>query len=71
MEERKEHKAPEIKSALGIVAILSFVGMVSTFPLLPEQIPLHWNWEGKVDAWGSRLNVLWMAYGGSSLRGIL
>jgi len=47
MEERKRLEALEITSALSIVTVLSFIGMVATLPLLPEKIPLHWNWEGE------------------------
>ncbi|MFQ3620430.1 MAG: SdpI family protein [Spirochaetales bacterium] len=42
-------------------AVLSLLGMLAIFPLLPSSIPLHWNWEGKVDRLGSRWHILWIA----------
>lgn len=33
------------------------------WPQLPAQIPVHWNFAGEVDAYGSRATMLWMGPG--------
>jgi uncharacterized membrane protein len=33
------------------------------WPQLPEQVPMHWNFAGQVDRYGSRLSMLWIGPG--------
>lgn len=44
-----------------LISALSLVAMGIVYFFLPESIPLHWNFAGKVDSWGGRANILWMA----------
>ena len=40
-----------------LIAILSFVGVLLVYPLLPEEIPGHWNFAGEVDRYDSKSSV--------------
>ena len=39
-------------------AILSLIGTVAAYFYLPDTIPLHWDFEGRVDNWGPRWSIL-------------
>ena len=43
--------------ALIIVSILSFLGVSSFYPFLPDTIPIHWNASGEIDGWGGKWNI--------------
>lgn len=45
-----------VLSWLGLAAMAIFVGL--RWPSLPEQMPLHYNFAGEIDRWGSRLELL-------------
>lgn len=42
---------------LMLVSFLSLVGQICVLPVLPDQIPIHWNAAGEIDSYGSK----WMA----------
>jgi len=42
---------------LGVMLAAAFI----FYPLLPERVPVHWNWKGEVDAYGTRLQVAFTA----------
>ncbi|WP_334110722.1 SdpI family protein [Thermodesulfitimonas autotrophica] len=37
------------------------VAAVILYPLLPERVPVHWNWRGEVDRYGSRFEGAFVA----------
>lgn len=43
---------------IGIVLIIYYA--ITTYPLLPEIIPKHWDYKGYPDEYGSRINFLTM-----------
>ncbi len=43
---------------LAIASILSLVGTVVAYFYLPDTIPLHWDFEGRIDNWGPRWSIL-------------
>ena len=47
---------PTIKSEIIpiLLLIISAVASVYFYSRFPEQVPIHWNFEGQVDNWGSR-----------------
>lgn len=45
--------------SLALVA-LSFVASAVSYAFLPERIPIHWNFRGEIDGWGSRWTVFLM-----------
>ena len=50
-----------MKTARIIYVILMFLSLAITLvalPLLPEEIPAHYNFEGEVDRWGSKYETL-------------
>lgn len=42
------------------VSLLSFLGTCVAFFFLPDAIPLHWNYAGKVDSWGPRWSIFFL-----------
>ena len=47
---------------LGIVLVM-FGAAVYTYPLLPDQIPMHWNFAGEVDSYSPKTWGAWMVPG--------
>lgn len=43
---------------LRLLTVLPILISVVVLPLLPEQIPAHYNLAGEIDRWGSRLEIL-------------
>jgi len=41
---------------LGLI-VVALVVTLAVYPQLPERIPQHWDFQGEVDAWGSRASV--------------
>ncbi len=39
-------------------SILSLIGTAAAYFYLPDTIPLHWDFEGRVDNWGPRWSIL-------------
>lgn len=33
------------------------------YPRLPDRVPIHWNWKGEIDRWGSKSVNTWMMPG--------
>lgn len=46
-----------------LVAAADLVFAFWSYGQMPEQVPTHWNIEGKPDAWGSRSTYLWIGPG--------
>ncbi len=45
---------------LRLLVILLMVGVGFYFAdKLPDRVPMHWNWQGEVDSYGSRVQGLW------------
>ena len=47
----------------GMLALAALVAFIVAYPHLPEQMPIHWNWRGEVDGYGSRWALLLMGPG--------
>lgn len=46
---------------LFILCALSFIGHLFVLPLLPDQIPIHWNVYGEADNWAGKFSSLFLA----------
>lgn len=42
-----------MKVAVALVAVAA-IGSAAAYPFLPAQLPMHWNIDGEVDAWGAK-----------------
>ena len=38
-----------------LLVIIAVVATLAVYPRLPELVPTHWNMNGEVDDWSSRL----------------
>lgn len=47
----------KIHHIIWILIILSIAGTVFIYPMLPEQIPMHWNAAGEVDRMGDKIEA--------------
>ena len=52
-----EEEIMKINKWLTLVLILSVIGTLVIYPLLPSVVPIHWNYRGEVDGTGPK----WMA----------
>lgn len=43
-----------------LIVAAAFAASAVVYPSLPERVPTHWNFEGEVDGWGSRVWGAWM-----------
>lgn len=43
-----------IEISVWILAFLPLLLTVIVYPALPQQIPMHWNFRGEIDGWGTR-----------------
>ena len=39
---------------LAAVCVLNLLGHAACLPLMPEEVPIHWNWEGVADGFGPK-----------------
>lgn len=39
---------------LAIVCVINLLGHLACLPFLPDQIPTHWNFAGRIDSWGPK-----------------
>ena len=46
---------------LSVICTLSFVGHLFVLPLLPDEVPIHWNVYGEADNWAGKLSTLFLA----------
>lgn len=44
-----------------ILCALSFIGHLFVLPLLPDEVPIHWNVYGEVDNWAGKFSTLFLA----------
>lgn len=44
-----------------VLCILSFIGHLFVFPMLPDKVPIHWNVYGQADNWAGRQSTLFLA----------
>lgn len=44
----------------GVMLAAAALGLLALLPALPEQLPVHWNAEGKVDRMGHPSELLWV-----------
>jgi uncharacterized membrane protein len=53
-----------IKKELPIlgIALLPLVYLGSVWNSLPENVPIHWNLEGKIDDWGSKYTLIGLVF---------
>jgi uncharacterized membrane protein len=42
-----------------LLVIVAVIATIAVYPRLPEQVPTHWNVNGQVDDWSSRLWGAW------------
>lgn len=40
-----------------ILIAASLIGTLIVYPKLPDQIPIHWNWQGEIDNYGPRIST--------------
>ena len=38
--------------------VVNFLIHLCLYPMLPEQIPIHWNFRGEIDYWGPKWSDL-------------
>lgn len=43
-----------------LLVALQLIIAILVYPLVPDQIPTHWNIDGQVDGYGSKLNLFFM-----------
>lgn len=46
------------KNMIWLLAIVSSIGTLFSYPKLPEQIPVHWNLRFEVDGWGKKGSII-------------
>ncbi len=53
-----------LKKELPIIGIvlLPFIYLAYIWNNLPEQVPMHWNLNGKIDDWGSKYSLIGMTF---------
>ena len=44
-----------------VICILSFAGHLFVYPMLPEEVPFHWNVYGEADNWAGKASTLFLA----------
>ena len=44
-----------------VICILSFAGHLFVYPMLPEEVPIHWNVYGEADNWAGKASTLFLA----------
>ena len=49
-----------------IIAVISLIGHVCIYPMLPERIPIQWSSDGSVSNWGAKY-MDFTVYEGSAL----
>jgi uncharacterized membrane protein len=47
----------------GLVAVAFLAELAWYYPRLPQQVPLHFNWAGQPDGWGSKGELLGVSLG--------
>lgn len=50
----------------GLILTILFIPIVYLYwmwPSLPEQVPLHWNFKGEADRYGSKQSLIWLVIG--------
>jgi uncharacterized membrane protein len=45
------------KNMIWLLAIISYIGTLISYPRLPEQIPVHWNSRFEVDGWSDKSSI--------------
>ena len=55
-EQKYELSWSQLKSdwPVWLLLLVSFVAGITAYPLLPDQVPIHWNLQGEADGFGSR-----------------
>lgn len=43
------------------ISILSFIGHLFVYPILPDEVPIHWNVYGEADNWAGKPATLFLA----------
>src|SRR5665647_1895542 len=56
----KENKQKEI--TISILTVIPLLFTVALYSSLPDKIPMHWNINGQIDNWGSRLSAFYMPF---------
>lgn len=51
-------KTNKLYGALAAVCAANLLGHAACLPLMPEEVPIHWNWEGVADGFGPK----WSAF---------
>lgn len=62
---RRTRKVPimqrkTIKTIFYLLAALSFAGALISFPFLPDTIPGHWNFAGKIDGYNNKISIFFI-----------
>lgn len=54
----------EFKKELPIIGIIlvPFVYLATIWNELPERVPVHWNFKGEIDDWGSKLSLVFLIF---------
>lgn len=46
---------------LGALCVVNLLAHLCFYPALPEMVPIHWGFDGRVNGWGPKWNVLILA----------
>ncbi|MNS31884.1 Immunity protein SdpI [compost metagenome] len=54
----------EFKKELPLIGIvlMPFVYFATIWNTLPERVPVHWNYKGEIDGWGSKFTLIGMLF---------
>jgi len=42
------------------LSLAGWLAILLLLPEMPDSVPMHWNINGDVDRWGSKINMLWL-----------
>ena len=51
-------KSNKLYWILGAVCLLNLLGHALCLPMMPEEVPIHWNWAGVADGFGPKWSAL-------------
>ena len=45
-----------------IIALIPALYLAMIWNILPDKVPLHWNYKGEIDRWGSKTELIWIVF---------
>jgi uncharacterized membrane protein len=58
MQSKKEKFGWILEMLVILALLLHFIAVLGTWDLIPASIPIHFDFRGKVDAWGGKTDIL-------------